>query len=125
MPASQNQSVFPFPILVLDYYYFYANHSAVCVYVRESKPPMCVSLTVSIEFCLLLKKSCILFHLNIRFIVLCCAKLLQSCLILCNPMDHSPPGSSVHGILQARTLEWAAKLLFLITQIKVLQLSVI
>ena len=44
---------------------------------------------------------------------------------LCDPMDHSPPGSSVHGILQARTLEWAAKLLFLITQIKVLQLSVI
>ena len=27
---------------------------------------------------------------------------------LCNPMDYSPPGSSVHGILQARTLEWAA-----------------
>ena len=30
----------------------------------------------------------------------------QSCLILCNPMDCSPPGSSVHGILQARILEW-------------------
>ena len=37
--------------------------------------------------------------------VLCCA---QSCLILCDPMDCSPPSSSVHGILQARTLEWAA-----------------
>ena len=33
------------------------------------------------------------------------AKLLQSCPILCNPMDHSLPGSSVHGILQARILE--------------------
>ena len=32
----------------------------------------------------------------------------QSCLILCDPMDHSPPGSSVHGILQARNLEWVA-----------------
>ena len=32
----------------------------------------------------------------------------QSCLILCNPMDCSLPGSSVHGILQARILEWAA-----------------
>ena len=32
----------------------------------------------------------------------------QSCLILCNPMDYSPPGSSVHGILQARILEWIA-----------------
>ena len=30
----------------------------------------------------------------------------QSCLTLCNPMDCSPPGSSVHGILQARILEW-------------------
>ena len=37
-----------------------------------------------------------------------CAKLLQSCLILCDPMDCSPPGSSVHGILQARILEWVA-----------------
>ena len=36
------------------------------------------------------------------------AKLLQLCLTLCNPMDHSPPGSSVHGILQARILEWVA-----------------
>ena len=33
-----------------------------------------------------------------------CAKLLQSCLTLCNPMDYSPPGSSVHGFLQARIL---------------------
>ena len=32
----------------------------------------------------------------------------QSCPTLCNPMDCSPPGSSVHGILQARILEWAA-----------------
>ena len=31
-----------------------------------------------------------------------------SCVRLCNPMDCSSPGSSVHGILQARTLEWAA-----------------
>ena len=36
------------------------------------------------------------------------AKLLQSCLTLCNPMDCSPPGSSVHGILQARILEQIA-----------------
>ena len=32
----------------------------------------------------------------------------QSCLTLCDPMDCSPPGSSVHGILQARILEWVA-----------------
>ena len=37
-----------------------------------------------------------------------CAKSLQSCPTLCNPMDCSLPGSSVHGILQARILEWVA-----------------
>ena len=36
------------------------------------------------------------------------AKLLQLCLTLCDPMDYTPPGSSVHGILQARILEWVA-----------------
>ena len=36
------------------------------------------------------------------------AKLFLSCPTLCNPMDHSPPGSSVYGILQARILEWVA-----------------
>ena len=36
------------------------------------------------------------------------AKSLQSCLTLCDPIDGSPPGSSVPGILQARTLEWVA-----------------
>ena len=36
------------------------------------------------------------------------AKSLQSCLTLCDPTDHSPPGSCVHGILQARILEWVA-----------------
>ena len=36
------------------------------------------------------------------------AKSLQSCLTLCDPMDGSPPGSPVPGILQAGTLEWVA-----------------
>ena len=36
------------------------------------------------------------------------AKSLQSCLTLCHPIDASPPGSPVPGILQARTLEWVA-----------------
>ena len=35
-------------------------------------------------------------------------KLLQSCPTLCNPIDGSPPGSPVPGILQARTMEWVA-----------------
>ena len=36
------------------------------------------------------------------------AKSLQSCLTLCDPVNCSPPGSSVHGILQTRLLEWVA-----------------
>ena len=37
-----------------------------------------------------------------------CAKLLQFCPSLCDPMDCSPSGSSVQGFLQARIMEWAA-----------------
>ena len=40
--------------------------------------------------------------------VLRCAQSLQLCLTLCDPVDCSPPGSSVCGILQARILEWVA-----------------
>ena len=55
-----------------------------------------------------------LFH--IKVVLICfdwefnpfAAKSLQSCLTLCNPIDGSPPGSPVPGILQARMLEWAA-----------------
>ena len=36
------------------------------------------------------------------------AKSLQSCPTLCDPMDCSPPGFSIHGIFQARVLEWGA-----------------
>ena len=36
------------------------------------------------------------------------AKSPQSCLTLCDPIDSSPPGSPIPGILQARTLEWVA-----------------
>ena len=36
------------------------------------------------------------------------AKSLQSCLTLCNPIDGSPPGSPIPGILKARILEWVA-----------------
>ena len=36
------------------------------------------------------------------------AKSIQSCPTLCDPIDSSPPGSPIPGILQARTLEWVA-----------------
>ena len=40
--------------------------------------------------------------------MLCCARSLQLCPTLCNPTDYVLPGSSAHGILQARLLEWVA-----------------
>ena len=36
------------------------------------------------------------------------SEVSQSCPTLCDPMDFSPPGSSIHGIFQARVLEWGA-----------------
>ena len=42
------------------------------------------------------------------FFTAAAAKSLQSCLTLCNPIDGSPPGSPIPGIIQARTLEWVA-----------------
>ena len=44
----------------------------------------------------------------IEFIAVAAAKLLQSCPTLCDPIDGSTPGSSIHGIFQARVLEWGA-----------------
>ena len=43
---------------------------------------------------------------KILFYYCCCCLVTQSCLTLCGPMDYSPKGSSVHGIFQARILEW-------------------
>ena len=41
-------------------------------------------------------------------ILVCACPVSKSCLTLCNPMDYSLPGSSVHGVSQARILEWVA-----------------
>jgi len=43
-----------------------------------------------------------------QFAAAAAAKSLQSCPTLCDPIDSSPPGSPIPGILQARTLEWVA-----------------
>ena len=52
--------------------------------------------------------SCYSLELCIQMLMLCYAKSLQLCPTLCDPIDGSPPGSPVPGILQARTLEWVA-----------------
>ena len=46
--------------------------------------------------------------LLLRYAAAAAAKSLQLCPTLCHPIDGSPPGSPVPGILQARTLEWVA-----------------
>ena len=66
-----------------------------------------VSLVVCLNsffliFCLFTISSCFMVT------AAAAAKLLQSCPTLCDPIDGSPPGSPVPGILQARTLEWVA-----------------
>ena len=40
--------------------------------------------------------------------ICCCCLVTKPCPTLCDPTDRSPPGSSVHGVFQARTLEWVA-----------------
>jgi len=47
-------------------------------------------------------------NLNNQDAAAAAAKSLQSCPTLCNPIDSSPPGSSIHGVFQARVLEWGA-----------------
>ena len=47
-------------------------------------------------------------HFSKIYYISCCCLVTKSCLTLCYPMDCSLPGSSVHGISQARVLEWVA-----------------
>ena len=53
-------------------------------------------------------KMCIYVNRTVKSAAAAAAKSLQSCPTLCDPIDGSPPGSPVPGILQARTLEWVA-----------------
>ena len=56
--------------------------------------------------------TCIYIHMCINICACMCAKSLQSYLTLCDPEDWGPPGSSLHGFLQARILEWVATPVF-------------
>ena len=60
---------------------------------RLVPPPPCLFLPATIHFCIIKSVLCL---------------VTQLCSTLCKPMDCSLPGSSVHGILQARILEWVA-----------------
>ena len=51
---------------------------------------------------------CYSLYIVPNMLCMCARSVAQSCLTLCNPMHCSPPGSSVHGVFQARILEWVA-----------------
>ena len=52
---------------------------------------------------------CLHWPAHVCMLCVCvCMWVSQSCPTFCNPMDYNPPGSSVHGIIQARILEWVA-----------------
>ena len=71
-----------------------------------SDSPVCLSTRLEFKgrMCLIITT----LKLTFKETVAAAAKSLQSCLTLCDPIDGSPPGSPVPGILQARTLEWGA-----------------
>ena len=74
-----------------------------CTFLRQKAIAHCAAIIIL--HTLRNQKKCVI-HFIVIFVL--CAKLLQSCLTLCSPSNCSLPGSSVHGILQARTLDWVA-----------------
>ena len=90
----------PYVSLLIFYLFFYPLSKI--EYIRFSNYCLIVSFSLcSVSFCFM--------YFGALLLGMCCwAKLLQLYLTLCDPMDCSLPGSSVHGILQARILEWVA-----------------
>ena len=94
-----------------------SNHDYFLVQVWLWEEPWSFSLSPATELAITSCHGCLIksnFHCTSQSDeeMICCVtvKVLvaQSCLTLCDPMDCSLPGSSVHGILQARILEWVA-----------------
>ena len=84
----------------IEHLFMFINHS----YIFVGKRPIQISC-LCFELFLILLKHMILYILDTAAAA---AKSLQLCPTLCDPVDGSPPGSSVHRTLQARTLEWVA-----------------
>ena len=75
---------------------------------NRNKLPYLTSLSFPFFIC---KRCCRVYISRIFDSASAAAKLLQSCMTLCDPIDGSPPGSPVPGILQARILEWVCHFL--------------
>ena len=78
---------------------------SMCVLTIQTNPSRLLSYILLIIYLYLVLIKVIIYWI---FVICVHAQSLQLCLTLCDPMDCSPPGSSVHGILQARILEWVA-----------------
>ena len=82
-------------------------HSAFFI-VQFSHPYMTTGKTIALTRWIFVGKVISLLFNMLSAAAAAAAKLLQSCPTLCDPIDGSPPGSFVHGIFQARVLEWVA-----------------
>ena len=67
-----------------------------------------IRCSTTLRVCLLNFLFCVFKISGVCVCVCVCVLVAQSCLTLRDPMDYSPPGSSIHGLLQARILEWVA-----------------
>ena len=97
LPGKASSPCLPPPILFIANYFTSFRSQLTCHFLRER-----LSLLTLYEIaCSFLSQLLLLY-------AAAAAKSLQSCPTLCDPIDGSPPGSPVPGILQARTLEWVA-----------------
>ena len=93
-----------FKLLLFFYWRIFVLHTLVCLILQYTKHMLGKLFSTTWLLPPVLQISAQCYFINAA----AAAKSCQSCLTLCNPIDGSPPGSSVHGILQARTLEWVA-----------------
>ena len=104
-------SIFPCPSLREKKFFFWGKLKWLLSWNRFSESWLCFEFSFNYlpqhiscgQFSLRTSRPC-----ECHSVAAATAKLLQSCPTLCDPIDGSPPGSPVPGILQARTLEWIA-----------------
>ena len=99
---SSHTFIFKLPTYFNVYVYSIATPKNVAI--RKKLSIWIIWKTLQSVYLLILSLSLKFFHWPTEWV---CAKLLQLCPTLFDPMNRSPPVSSVHGILQARILEWA------------------
>ena len=87
------------PIFIL-FFFFKTLHNINCQLYLKKLKKICIYITIALI---------IIYNIVLLIYSCLCPHSLQLCLTLCKPMDCSLPGSSVHGILQARTLKWVSQ----------------